>query len=75
MNLVTRVLCAGFVGTVLVGVFHAPSLPHRPVDSLTNWGQGHSPLNGCPSGTLRVETDEGFFLECFSLSHYFRGTP
>lgn len=41
-------------------------LPHRPVDVLTNWGQGQAPeSNWCPSGTIRVETDERLFLECF----------
>jgi hypothetical protein len=41
-------------------------LPHRTVDELTNWGQGHAPAqNHCPPGTLRVDTDEGLFLECF----------
>lgn len=43
-----------------------PRLPHRPVTALTNWGQGHAPeSNRCPSGTIRIETDEGLFLECF----------
>jgi hypothetical protein len=41
-------------------------LPHRPVDTLTNWGQGRAPeSNRCPPGTIRFETDDGFFLECF----------
>lgn len=38
---------------------------HRPVDSLTNWGQGKAPAaNVCPPGTLRFDTDDGLFLEC-----------
>lgn len=41
-------------------------LPHRPVTELTNWGQGHAPPNNhCPPGTVRFETDDGLFLECF----------
>lgn len=49
---------------------HHEGLPHRPVDSLTNWGQGRAPAqNVCPPGTFRFETDDGLFLECF------RGTP
>lgn len=41
-------------------------LPHRPVDQLTNWGQGRTPqANVCPPGTFRFETDDGLFLECF----------
>lgn len=41
-------------------------LPHRQIDELTNWGQGRAPSeNHCPPGTLRFETDDGFFLECF----------
>ena len=42
------------------------ALPSRPVDELTNWGQGHAPAaNVCPPGTFRFETDEGLFLECY----------
>lgn len=41
-------------------------LPHRPVDALTNWGQGHAPTPGkCPRGTLEFDTEEGLFLECY----------
>lgn len=41
-------------------------LPHRPVTELTNWGQGHAPeSNRCPRGTIRFETDDGLFLECY----------
>lgn len=44
-----------------------PGLPHRPVDSLTNWAQGRVPSdNVCPPGTFRFETDDGLFLECFN---------
>lgn len=40
------------------------ALPHRPVDSLTNWGQGRAPTPGqCPQGTVEIEVD-GVFLEC-----------
>lgn len=47
-------------------VENARGLPHRPVDQLTNWGQGRqAPTNDCPPGTVRYETDTGFFLECY----------
>jgi hypothetical protein len=43
-------------------------LPHRPVDSLTNWGQGRTPSdNVCPPDTVRFEVDD-IFLECFRTS-------
>jgi hypothetical protein len=41
-------------------------LPHRPVDTLTNWGQGRAPeSNECGPGQVRFEIEPGFFLECF----------
>lgn len=40
-------------------------LPHRPINELTNWGQGRNPgANDCPPGTVRYELDDGLFLEC-----------
>jgi hypothetical protein len=49
-----------------IGVFAPQPLPHRAIDALTNWGQGHAPeLNVCMPGTIRFETDEGLFLECY----------
>lgn len=43
-----------------------PRLPSRPVDELTNWGQGHAPdPNNCPPSTIRFDTDDGLFLECY----------
>lgn len=40
-------------------------LPHRPINELTNWGQGRNPgPNDCPPGTVRYELDDGLFLEC-----------
>lgn len=40
-------------------------LPHRPINELTNWGQGRNPgSNDCPPGTVRYELDDGLFLEC-----------
>lgn len=40
-------------------------LPHRPLNELTNWGQGRNPgSNDCPPGTVRYELDDGLFLEC-----------
>jgi hypothetical protein len=48
-----------------LGLFTPKPLPHRPVDALTNWGQGHAPIaNQCPPGTIRFETDDNLFLEC-----------
>lgn len=45
----------------------AQGLPHRPIDSLTNWGQGRAPaIHDCPPGTMEFDTEEGLFLECFS---------
>lgn len=45
---------------------HPASLPHRPLTTWTNWGQGRAPEgNVCPAGTFRFETDEGLFLECY----------
>lgn len=60
----------GGVGLAIELAAHAPDeykvLPHRPVDELTNWGQGRAPAgNLCPPGTIRFETDEGLFLECY----------
>lgn len=41
-------------------------LAHRPINELTNWGQGRAPsIDRCPPGTIRFETDDGLFLECF----------
>jgi hypothetical protein len=41
-------------------------LPHRPVDTFTNWGQGRAPeSNECGPGQVRYEIEPGFFLECF----------
>lgn len=43
--------------------FHG--LPHRPLNELTNWGQGRAPEpSHCPPGTIRLDTDDGLFLEC-----------
>jgi hypothetical protein len=41
-----------------------PELPHRAIDAYTNWGQGQSTI-ACPPGAIRMDTDEGLFLECF----------
>lgn len=39
-------------------------LPHRPITSLTNWGQGRAPTPGqCPMGTVEMDV-ENLFLEC-----------
>lgn len=44
-------------------------LPHRPLNELTNWGQGRAPeSNRCPPGTIRFDTDDGLFLECYRTS-------
>ena len=49
-----------------VGLFDPRPLPHRAIDALTNWGQGHAPEgNRCPPGTIRFETDDNLFLECY----------
>lgn len=41
------------------------TLPHRPVDPLTNWGQGSNPgKDACPPGTIRIYSQD-FFLECY----------
>lgn len=58
------------VFVVVFGIFaqqrHESGLPHRAATELTNWGQGHAPeMNHCPPGTIRVDTEEGWFLECF----------
>lgn len=51
---------------ILLAGCTAKQLPHREVNELTNWGQGHAPeANHCPPGTIRMETDGGFFVECF----------
>ncbi len=48
---------------------YAPhALPSRAVDELTNWGQGRQTMV-CPPGTIRMDTDEGLFLECYRGSH------
>lgn len=40
-------------------------LPRRPVDTLTNWGQGRAPAdNVCPAGTTEFRNDENQFIEC-----------
>lgn len=40
------------------------TLPHRPVDSLTNWGQGQNPSkDNCPDGRIALYV-ENLFLEC-----------
>lgn len=39
---------------------------HQQVNEMTNWGQGRAPpTDWCPSGTIRFETDEHLFLECY----------
>lgn len=50
---------------ILLNACNGPrSLPHRPVNALTNWGQGRAPTPGqCPPGTVEIEID-GLFLEC-----------
>lgn len=49
-------------------------LPHRPLNELTNWGQGRAPTpHKCPRGTIEFEID-GLFLECENVGHYYRGT-
>lgn len=58
--------------TLIYRATHMPKapLPHRAVDSLTNWGQGRQgSTNACPPGTVRFETDDGLFLECFRGNH------
>lgn len=41
------------------------ALPSRPIDQLTNWGQGRAPDTcHCPPGTIRIDTEDGLFLEC-----------
>jgi hypothetical protein len=49
-----------------IGYFDPHPLPHRAITETTNWGQGHAPQeNRCPPGTLRFETDDNMFLECY----------
>jgi hypothetical protein len=70
---VTYRLCQALAIAVLVltiahalGYFAPRALPHRAVTDMTNWGQGRAPAsNICPIGTIRFETDDGLFLECF----------
>lgn len=52
---------------VAMAAFDRPrALPHRPITELTNWGQGRAPeANHCPPGTLRFESEDGLFIECF----------
>lgn len=62
--------CILFWVTGLALLYHSThmpkTLPHRAVNSLTNWGQGRQgSTNACPPGTVRFETDDGLFLECF----------
>lgn len=62
-----------FAGALIIAVLQPPHLPHRPVDELTNWGQGHAPeLNRCPPGTIRFTTDDGLFLECYRGTSHVR---
>lgn len=60
-----------FIGILIIAGITMPrhrGLPHRPVDQLTNWGQGRTPPdNVCPPGTVRFEIDD-IFLECFRTS-------
>lgn len=62
--------CAcGFAGFLWIDWNYQPApvihgLPHRPINELTNWGQGRAPEpDHCPSGTVRLDID-GLFLEC-----------
>lgn len=53
-------------GLIIYAHVRQQPLPHRQINELTNWGQGRAPeCNVCPPGTIRFETDEGLFLECF----------
>jgi hypothetical protein len=64
---------AGFAGCLWIDWGYQP-LPHRAINELTNWGQGRtSATNHCPPNTIRFETDEGLFLECSNVGHYYRG--
>lgn len=41
------------------------ALPHRPINELTNWGQGRNPgPNECPPGTVAFYVED-LFLECY----------
>jgi hypothetical protein len=40
-------------------------LPHRPVDQLTNWGQGRNPDRySCRNGVPFFDAETGLFVEC-----------
>lgn len=69
MNLGLRIALCWIVGVAVTYCVLPKHLPHRPVDAYTSWGQGHNPGLHCPTGTIRFETEEGWFLECY------RGSP
>ena len=52
-----------FCSAALWFITEPQTLPHRPVDELTNWGQGRAPGSDCEAGTTRIEVD-GLFIEC-----------
>ena len=70
------IFMAALLGMTLIDVITAHviahrGLPHRPVDELTNWGQGRAPvrvLGHCPPGTTQFDVD-GIFLECYRGQH------
>jgi hypothetical protein len=64
-GIITGILFWGIIGLCFYTRHESPhSLPSRPIDQLTNWGQGQAPeSNQCPIGTIRIES-EGLFLEC-----------
>lgn len=64
--LVILTLVLALASSIVYHQTHQP-LPHRPVDQLTNWGQGRAPEgNVCPPGTIRMtEPTTGLFIECF----------
>ncbi len=73
MNLAARLLAILILALTVahaIGLFAPRPLAHRPITPLTNHGQDMQPLsNLCPPGTIRFNTDDGLFLECYRGSN------